>query len=70
VQVREKDGWRTVKAERGNVDRWVFEYEIEPTTTDEIRVVVHQVNNGGLREDPRVYADLVARISEVEAYGR
>lgn len=70
VQVRTAEGWRTVKEERGNVDRWVFEYPVEAVTTDRLRVVVHRVNNGGLRDDPRPYADLTARVSEIEAYAR
>jgi hypothetical protein len=70
VQMRVQDDWKTIARERGNVDRWVFEYPIEPTPADRIRVVVHRVNNGGLRDDPRPYADLTARISEIEAYAQ
>jgi len=59
-----------VASASGNVDRWVLEHRFEPVVTDKVRVLVTRVNNGGLRDDPRKYADLVARVAEIEVYGR
>ena len=70
IQVRQDDKWRTVASESGNVDRWVLEHRFEPVVTDKVRVLVTRVNNGGLRDDPRKYADLVARVAEIEVYPR
>jgi hypothetical protein len=70
IQVRQDDKWRTVASESGNVDRWVLEHRFEPVLTDKVRVLVTRVNNGGLRDDPRKYTDLVARVAEIEVYAK
>ena len=68
VQAFAKGDWQTIGTGKDNVDQWVFEHRCPPVTTDRIRVIVKRLNNGGLRDDPRPYAQMIARVAEIEAY--
>lgn len=65
----EKKDWRTVGEVKDSEEAWVFHVAFPAVTTDRVRLLIADLNNGFFLEDRRRYTDMKPRVSEIEIYG-
>lgn len=65
----EKNDWRTVSEVKDSEESWTFHITFPAVTTDRVRLLITDLNNGFFLEDKRRYTDMKPRVSEFEIYG-
>ncbi|MCY3020449.1 MAG: hypothetical protein NTW87_15625 [Planctomycetota bacterium] len=63
-----KQDWTSVGEVKDSEEAWVFHLTFDPLTTDRIRLLITDLNNGFKLDDKTPYTDMKPRVSEVEIY--
>ena len=69
LQVLAGGQWRTMREWKNNTTEWVLYAHFPPVTTQAVRVLILDLNNGWWREDKTKFTDMAPRVYEIEAYG-